>query len=80
MPTRLDALHAARDPLAVRLGDAHDALDDALTAGDARAALRAAAESVALRDAIRRADALIRAELSRRRTGQTADEPAHAAP
>ena len=62
---RLDALRTARAPLAVALGDSHDALDDALSAGDADAALRASAEAVALREAVRRADALIRVEMER---------------
>ena len=62
---RLASLHAARAPLVRALGDAHDALDDALSAGDSGAALRASAEAVALREAVRRADALIRAERDR---------------
>lgn len=66
MRTRLDKLHAARGPLAVALGDVHDDLDDALTAGDAGAALTAAASAVALREALKRVDELIRAEVSRR--------------
>lgn len=76
--SRLDSLRVARGPLAIALGDAHDELDDALTAGDAGAALTAAVQAVALREGVKRADALIRAELTRRQTGRPADDPEHA--